>query len=92
MPWIYWATKPRLLSYSSTRNGRTFVSSIRKNCAERKVEMIDPNFANFHEIIQGKPVPGQKSAGAIFFFGLILLQISQPYSRIEAPDTTQGGF
>lgn len=33
---------------------------------------IDQRFADFHEIIQGKPVPGQTSSGAFFFFGLIL--------------------
>lgn len=30
--------------------------------------MIDHRFADFHEIIQGKPVPGQTSTGAFFFF------------------------
>lgn len=32
------------------------------------------HFADFHEIIQGKPVPGQKSAGTLFFLAPTPLQ------------------
>ena len=77
MAWIYRARKPCLLSYPAAQNTRTFVSSIRENNVSEERRAIDHRRTDFHEIIQGKPVPGQTSTGAFFFFGSIEIIASQ---------------